>query len=186
MERIDRRVLDRWAKWSIEGCRWRWINRLGEGKHEGWRIYVNRSGERERESFLISCYETFKDSYGITSGSQRDKSYRKNTEFLWVSKKPCFPSFSSHRVPFYSPLILWYPKEQTFLFFLEYSFFEISSSFFSRETYNNSNNFTLSIYLRNHSDYIEESSLFPFLWKRNHSKLTRIRREIDPRPRITD
>lgn len=167
MERIDRRVLDRWAKWSIEGCRWRWINRLGEGKHEGWRIYVNRSGERERESFLISCYETFKDSYGITSGAQRNKSYRKNTEFLWVSKKSCFPSFSSHRVPFYSPLILWYPKEQTFyfFFFLEYSLSEISSSFFSRKTYNNSNNFTLSVYLRNHSDYIEESSLFSLLMK---------------------
>lgn len=49
-------------------------------QHGGWRIYVNRSGERE--NFLISYYETFKDSYGITSGSQRDKSYRKNTEFL--------------------------------------------------------------------------------------------------------
>lgn len=165
MERIDRRVLDRWAKWSIEGCRWRWINRLGGGmQHGGWRIYVNRSGERE--NFLISYYETFKDSYGITSGSQRDKSYRKNTEFLWVSKKSCFPSFSSHRVPFYSPLILWYPKEQTFLFFfLEYSLSEISSSFFSRKTYNNSNNFTLSVYLRNHSDYIEESSIFSLLMK---------------------
>ena len=157
MERIDRRVLDRWAKWSIEGCRWRWINRLGEGKHEGWRIYVNRSGERERESFLISCYETFKDSYGITL--QRDKSYRKNTEFLWVSKKPCFPSFSSHR----NPLI---PQRANLpFFFLEYSLSEISSSFFSRETYDNSNNFTLSVYLRNHSDYIEESSLFSLLMK---------------------
>lgn len=49
-------------------------------QHGGWRIYVNRSGERE--NFLISYYETFKDSYGITSGAQRDKSYRKNTEFL--------------------------------------------------------------------------------------------------------
>lgn len=186
MERIDRRVLDRWAKWSIEGCRWRWINRLGGGmQHGGWRIYVNRSGERE--NFLISYYETFKDSYGITSGSQRDKSYRKNTEFLWVSKKSCFPSFSSHRVPFYSPLILWYPKEQTFLFFfLEYSLSEISSSFFSRKTYNNSNNFTLSVYLRNHSDYIEESSLFSLLMKNKSFQIN----EDTPRnrscPRITD
>lgn len=92
VDEIDRRVLDRWAKWSIEGS----ID--GTGYIIGW-----------RESFLISWYEKFKDSFGIMPGAQRDKSYRKNTEFLWVSKKPCFVPFLLQRwrtVPSFYPFLL--------------------------------------------------------------------------------
>lgn len=174
-------MLDRWAKWSIEGCTWRWINRLGRRVEHGGYTLIGWGRERELSYFLLWNIQRFlRNNVRLTKGQKLQEEY-------WISmsfKEILFPFLffpSCSLLLSVNPLI---PQRANLpFFFLEYSLSEISSSFFSRKTYNNS---TLSIYLRNHSDYIEESSLFSLLMKNKSFQIN----EDTPRnrscPRITD
>lgn len=80
VDEIDRRVLDRWAKWSIEGCRWN-------------RIY-NRL-ERKFSYFLVWKIQRF-----LRNNARRTKGQKLQEEY-WISmsfKETLLRSFSSSTV----------------------------------------------------------------------------------------